>query len=342
MDNSHISIKDIARVAEVSHSTVSRALHDNPLISAATRARVQRLAAEMGYIPDAIARSLQTQRTGTIGLAVTSIADPFFSEIVAGIDEVASAQQLSVFVTSSHNDPEREIEVVETFHRQRVDGIIVAASKLGNRYAERLQRIRVPVVLINNHAAEKHDFIYSVSVDNQAGAKLAVQRLLDLGHRRIGYVGLGHQLLSNQHRLEGYQEALAAAGITPAPAWVAVAPPGLTGERDDVEMGRQYFPHVWEAGVSALFCYNDRVAVGALMACHEAGIAVPAECSVVGFDDINLAQYVFPSLTTVHQPRRKMGRLAMQMILELQAGEPCENQTLLPHLVVRESDRARE
>jgi LacI family transcriptional regulator/LacI family repressor for deo operon, udp, cdd, tsx, nupC, and nupG len=119
-----VSIKDIARRAGVSHSTVSRALHDNPAISPATRARIQRLAQEMGYTPNAVAIGLQTNRSGTIGLAVTSLADPFYGDLIEGVDEVATANGLSVFVTASRDDPETEMKVVETFHRRRVDGII--------------------------------------------------------------------------------------------------------------------------------------------------------------------------------------------------------------------------
>jgi LacI family transcriptional regulator/LacI family repressor for deo operon, udp, cdd, tsx, nupC, and nupG len=331
---SRISIKDIARVAGVSHSTVSRALHDSSLISQATRDRIQALASEMGYIPDAIAQSLQTQQTGTLGLVVTSIADPFFADLIEGVEEVAATAGMSVLVSASHIDPEREIEIMETFDRRRVDGIIVASSRLGIRYTQRLARIHVPVVLINKHAEEDLPFIHSITVDDRGGAHLATEHLLSSGHERIGYLGMGNRLLSNRNRHTGYREALTDAGITPVPAWTVTAPRYI---ENDVMVGQRSFPHLWDAGISAVFCYNDRVAIGALMACHEQGIDVPSACSVVGFDNIEFTQYVTPPLTTIHQPKREMGQLAMRMILDLLKGETVENQVLVPTLVQRGS-----
>ncbi len=331
---SRISIKDIARAAGVSHSTVSRALHDSPLISQATRHRIQALASEMGYIPDAIAQSLQTQQTGTLGLVVTSIADPFFADLIEGVEEIAATAGISVLISASHIDPEREIEIMETFDRRRVDGIIVASSRLGSRYTQRLARIHVPVVLINKHAEEDLSFIHSITVDDRAGAHLAMEHLLKLGHKRIGYLGMGNRLLSNRNRYTGYREALIDAGITPTPAWTVIAPPHI---ENDVMMGQRSFPQLWDTGISAVFCYNDRIAIGVFMACRERGIAIPSECSVVGFDNIEFAQYMTPTLTTIHQPKRKMGQLAMKMILDLLEGETVKNQVLIPTLIQRES-----
>src|SRR5579859_7347912 len=147
-----ISIADIARAAGVSHTTVSRALRESSLISASTRGRIQHLAREMGYTPNAIAQSLQTQQTSTIGLVVTSIADPFVSDVMKGVEEVARAAGFSVFLSASHNDPEQEMVIIETFHRRRVDGILLAASRITSDYTKRLSSIRVPTVLINSQA----------------------------------------------------------------------------------------------------------------------------------------------------------------------------------------------
>ncbi len=331
---SRISIKDIAKAAGVSHSTVSRALHDSSLISQATRARIQTLASEMGYIPDAIAQSLQTQQTGTLGLVVTSIADPFFADLIEGVEEIAATAGMSVLISASHIDPEREIEIMETFDRRRVDGIIVASSRLGIRYTQRLARIHVPVVLINKHAEEDLPSIHSITVDDRGGAYMATEHLLNLGHERIGYLGMGNRLLSNRNRHNGYREAMIDAGVTPVPAWTATAPCHM---ENDIMMGQRSFPHLWNAGISAVFCYNDRVAIGVYMACREHGIDVPSECSVVGFDNIEFAQYMIPPLTTIHQPKREMGQLAMRMILDLLEGETVENQVLVPTLIQRES-----
>jgi LacI family transcriptional regulator/LacI family repressor for deo operon, udp, cdd, tsx, nupC, and nupG len=291
----------------------------------------------MGYTPNAMAIGLQTSRSGTIGLAVTSLADPFFGDLIEGVDEVAAAAGLSVFVTASRNDPEAEMKVVETFHRRRVDGIIVSSSQLSDRHAGRLERIRVPVVLVNQHAEMAPCMFHSVGVDEFAGAWAAARHLLALGHRRIGYLGLGNRLRSNEQRLAGYRAALAEAGLEPAPSDICQVPAAEVIANDDYAAGRNHLRHLLAAGVTAVFCYNDRTAVGALMACREGGVAVPGDCSLVGFDDIEMAGYVTPALTTVRQPKREMGRRAMEMVLRLLAGESVENQLFAPELIVRAS-----
>lgn len=332
-----VSIKDIAKAANTTHSTVSRALRDSPQISDATRGRIQRLAREMGYTPNAVAQSLQTKRTHSIGLVVTSIDDPFFSDVVNGVEEVAQPAGFSVFLNASHNDPEQEIEVIETFHRRRVEGLLVASSRIGSNHLDRLARIDVPVVLINSEAEEDSDFLHSVTVDDRAGAREAVSYLLELGHQRIGYLGVGNRPLSNQRRLQGYLRALEAAGIVPPEAWIGMASPVGTGCDADVTAAEEMTPRLLDAGVTALFCFNDMIATGALLACKARGVRVPAACSIIGFDDIDLARYVSPPLTTVQQRKREMGRLAMQMVHDLIDGASVENRVLSPRLVRRES-----
>src|SRR6266496_3250993 len=177
-----ISIEDIARAAGVSHSTVSRALHGSTLISVDVRERIQQLAQQMGYTPNAVARSLQMRRTHTIGLVITSIADPFFGDVVKGVEEVARVAHMSVFLSASQNDPEQEMAVIETFHRRRVDGILVVASRVSSEHAERLNHIQVPTVIINGQAEARYEQLHSVAVDDYAGARLAVDHLLRLGH----------------------------------------------------------------------------------------------------------------------------------------------------------------
>ncbi|MDQ7028818.1 MAG: LacI family DNA-binding transcriptional regulator [Ardenticatenia bacterium] len=334
-----VSIKDIARAAGVSHSTVSRALRDSPLISPETRARIRALAEEMGYTPDAIAQSLQAGRTFTVGVVVTSIADPFFADVVDGVESVARPAGLSVFLNASLNDPEQELLVIETFHRRRVDGIILAASRIGTEYVERLAKIRVPIVQVSNQAESDRDFLHSVAVDDQTGARMAVEHLIALGHRRIGYIGVTNRPRSNRRRFLGYREALRAAGIAPREGWVRTAQLHGVAPDGDVQAGHMLWPTLWEAGVTAVFCYNDMVAIGALLACREHGVPVPGACSVVGFDNIALTRYVVPPLTTVHQPKRTMGQLGMQMLLELMEGKAVDvkHRVLEPQLVVRES-----
>lgn len=332
-----VTIKDIARAANTTHSTVSRALRDSSLISEEMRERIQQLAREMGYTPDAVAQSLQTKRTNTIGLVVTSISDPFFSDVVKGVEEVARPAGFSVFLNSSHNDPDHEIHVIEAFHRRRVDGILVASSRIGSNHVDRLSQIRVPVVLINSEAEEDYDFLHSVTVDDRAGMHRAVQHLIDLGHRRIGYIGVQNRPLSNQRRQQAYVDSLKEAGIEPKEEWVEVDLPREAGRDEDVRAGETLAPRLLEAGVTSILCFNDMVATGVLLACRSREVSVPEQCSVVGFDDIDLARYVSPSLTTVHQPKREIGNIAMQMLQALLEEHSVENRVLPPELVLRES-----
>ncbi len=332
-----VSIQDIAQAAGVSHTTVSRALRHSPLISAEVREQIQKLAGEMGYIPNAVAQSLRGQRTGTIGLVVTTIADPFVGRVVRGVEEIAQRENLSLFLSISNNDPDREMAVIETFHRRRVDGIIVAAARLTEQHEKRLGNIQVPTVLINHQAEARLEHLHSVSVDDASGACTAVEYLLEQGHRAIGYLGTGSRPRSNRVRLASYRATLAAAGVIAPEDWVRIAPMEHHDHSEDVTDGQRLLPALVAAGVTAVFCYNDSLAVGALLACRALGIAVPEQLSIVGFDDIDLAQLVNPPLTSIHQPRLRLGQFAMEMLLDLLSGRPVEDHVLPTQLVVRGS-----
>lgn len=332
-----VSIADIARIAGVSHTTVSRALRGSALISQETRERISRLASEMGYTPNAIAQSLQTRRTKTIGLVVTSIADPFLSDVVKGVEEVARAAGFSVLLSATHNDPEQEMAVIETFHRRRVDGILVASSRITREYQHRLDRIQVPTVLINSQAESQAEMLHWVAVDDGMGAQLAVEHLLSLGHRAIGYLGISSRPKSSRQRLQGYRTALSAADSAVCDDWIVMSPGSEASHEEDVAIGRAALPGLLSRSVSAVFCYNDMTAIGVLLACREKGIVVPHQLSVVGFDDIKMANYVAPALTTVSQPKLELGRKAARVVLDLLESRAGQNHLLQPTLVVRDS-----
>jgi DNA-binding LacI/PurR family transcriptional regulator len=333
--NRAVSILDIAREAGVSHSTVSRALHDNPLISAEVRDQIQQIARDMGYSPNAVAQSLKGQRTHTVGLVVSTIADPFVGRVVRGIDEVAQKAGMDVFLGVSNNDPEREMAVIESFHRRRVDGIIVTAGQISAHYTHRLACINVPTVLINQQAEMASEMLHTVSVDDYLGACQAVDYLVRLGHRSIGYVGAGNRPRSNRMRRQAYIDTLMSAGITPKEDWIKFTPADHRYHTDDEADGFQLSIELVQAGVTAIFCYNDMIAVGALMACRERHILVPDQISIIGYDDIEIAQYVTPPLTTIHQPKLRLGQTAMELLLALMANQPVEDHILTTELVTR-------
>jgi len=326
-----VSIKDIARAARVSHSTVSRALRNSPLVNARTGARIRRIAQQQGYTVSAVARSLVTRRTNTIGVVVTTIADPFVGEVVSGIEEVALAHNYSVFLANCHADPARELRAVRSFHERRVDGILVTASRVGALYLPLLSEMKVPIVLINNqHPGE---FVFSVTIDNLNAGRQATRHLAELGHKSIGYIGDQFGFQSDTERFAGYRQVLEEAGIGFRPDLVAHGDGGPEGGMR--AMARLL---ALPEPPTAVFCYNDLEALGAMRAAREHGLKVPDDLSVVGLDDLFLASYTDPPLTTVQQPKRQMGWLAAQILLDLLSGGRPEDQvTLGGKLIVRQS-----
>ncbi len=332
-----VSIKDIAKAAGVSHSTVSRALSDSPLVNTETKARIQHLARTMGYSPDAQARSLVMGRTRTVGVVVTTLTDPFIAEAVQAIESTAYGHGYTVILASSNSEPEREVAAVEMLQSKRVDGVIVTSSRVGALYQELLDRLAVPIVLLNSHSQQSGPYTFSISVDNQHGGYLATDHLVELGHGRIGYVTGPADHSDDADRLTGYRLALEQAGIAFEQSLVV---PG-TGRTDGGECALTQFLAL-DAPPTAVFCYNDMTAIGLLLAARQAGLRVPGELAVIGFDDIPIATYVRPALTTIAQPKLQMGQQAMEMVLALladgnQADGTVANVVVQGQLIVRES-----
>ena len=328
---SQVSIKDIARVAQVSHPTVSRALRNSSLVKPETAERIRLIADKMGYRANAVARGLVTRKSMTIGVVVTTIADPFVGEVVSGIEELANDHGYSVILANCNADPDREIRVVQAFQERRVDGILVTSSRVGSLYIPMLSQSKVPIVLINNeHSGE---FVHSVMIDNVAASRLAVQHLIELGHQRIAYIGdrLGFQ--SDTERFTGYRQAMDEQEY-PCPAELLVQGDGKPdGGRRAVE---KFLALATQP--TAVFCYNDLTAVGALSGFHAHGMRVPEDISVVGFDDLPIASYTDPPLTTIRQPKQLMGRMAMEMLLNLFHNSPGQtNLKMSGELIVRSS-----
>jgi DNA-binding LacI/PurR family transcriptional regulator len=313
MSDKPISIKDVAAAAGVSHSTVSRALNNSPRVSQETSERIRRIAEEAGYSGSAIARSLATRRTKTIGVVVTTIADPFAAGIVIGIEEIAGNNGYSVFLANSNADPDRELRVVRSFEERRVDAIIVLASRVGALYLTLLSRLRVPIVMINNqHPSE---FVHSVCIENTQGARTATAYLLNLGHRRIGYIGDRNGRQSDTERFAGYRDALDSADLPFQPDLVQYG----DSTPDGGVQAMSTFLRMPEPP-SAVFCYDDMTALGAIRAVRSSGRRVPEDISIVGFDDLPIVRFTDPPLTTIRQPMAKMGCLAMEAVLDLLGG----------------------
>jgi DNA-binding LacI/PurR family transcriptional regulator len=322
------SIKDIARAAGVAPSTVSRALRDRPGVSAQTGARIRHLAEEMDYTPSLLARSLVTRDTATIGLVITYASDPFLARLVAGVEEAARENGYSVFLSSSYRDADREQEVIRSFHERRASGIIVTGSQIDAGYRRLRERFPLPIVLTNCRT-----YPYSVSTDNRSGAEQAVDHLARLGHQRIAYVSNQRSFRTNDDRFAGYQAALARYRIPLHPELVIDGDGTLEG---GAQVGQELL--ALSDPATAIFCFNDLVALGVLHALERTGFTVPRDCSIVGFDDLELAAYACPPLTTVRQASQRIGELAMRMLIDLIQGQDDVQAEVLPaELVIRET-----
>jgi DNA-binding LacI/PurR family transcriptional regulator len=326
-----VSIYDIAKKAKVSPSTVSRALEDHPHIKAETKKRIQELAEEMEYVPSTVAKSLAANKTWTIGMVLATISDPFMGRVVEGVERVAIEAGFNVFISTSQNDRQQEVAAIKMLQKRRVDGIIVIASHLFDQYPRFFERSKIPIVVINEQ--KPGETMHFVTVDDVQAARLAVEHVLALGHRRIGYVGVTNHAKSNQYRLKGYQDALEAAGIASDPALI------FTSDtiKGDAKVGEASLETLLAAGATAVFCFNDTTAMGLLAACHKRSVFVPDNLSIIGFDDIDMAAYTVPPLTTIRQPRFELGQRAMQLMLDLLAGREPENQVVPGELVVRQT-----
>jgi DNA-binding LacI/PurR family transcriptional regulator len=262
---------------------------------------------------------------------VTTVADPFTSEVASGIEQTANDHGYCVYLADSNADPERERKVVQAFAEQRVDGIIVTSSRVGALYLPLLEEMRVPIVLLNDQ--HPGAFVHSVMICNLDGSRLVAEHLVGLGHRRIAYIGDQFGYQSDTERFAGYREALDAAGIPFLPELV------VRGDGKP-EAGMKAMDALLKLGEAptAICCYNDMTALGAMRSIHTHGLRVPDEISVVGFDDLFFASYTQPSLTTVRQPMRRMGQLAMESLIKLMSGqESVISVKVKAELVIRES-----
>jgi DNA-binding LacI/PurR family transcriptional regulator len=332
-----VTIKDIAKRAGVTHSTVSRALRGNTLISPETSARIQAIAAEMGYQPDAAARSLKTNRSQVLGVIVSSLADPFFSEILQGIEDRAQDNGYGLFIAASQHNLKREQAIVRTMREHRVDGIIICSTSFSAAQARKLLEYDFPTVVVNNQSAD--DFRYSIYHDDVDGCRQVARHLIDLGHRRIAYLGNSLSGRTTLDRLTGFRQEMAAAGL---PVQEACVHQVAGGKPEHGAAGAAHFLSLPERP-TAIICYNDLIATGVLKGLHAAGVSVPGDISVTGFDNIEFSAYTHPPLTTFDQPRRFIGVEAARLLLALLRCEPDDGEKvkmLRGELLVRASTAA--
>jgi LacI family transcriptional regulator len=308
------TLRDVAGAAGVSIATVSRVLTGARSSAPATRERVLNAAAQLDYGPSGPARALKLRRSRTLGLLVTDIENPYLPEIVRAVEDAAHEHGFGVLLCNATDDPRRELAYINLLLERRADGIIVAASRVGARHAELLGRSPVPVVLVNSEAP--HSGLPAITSDNRGGARQAAEYLISLGHRRIGHITAPRTNAAAAARLQGVRDALRQAGMARDEPAVAEGDGHVTGgERAMSELLDR------EAAPTAVVCYNDLTAIGAIRAVVRAGHSVPDDISLIGFDDIELAQWTDPPLSTVSQPKQGMGAWAFARIAMLEDGD---------------------
>ena len=321
------TMEDVAERAKVSRALVSLVMNNSPQVSDEKRRSVLRAARELGYRPNLMARILAQQRTHTIGVLVDDLRNPFFGEVVDGIEAEAEEHGLRVLILNGHRDARRELDAVETFLQLRVEGMALVGARLSDDDMARVGTATPCVVVASGTV---HPGTDTVGTDDRRGAELAVEHLAKLGHTRIVHMDGGNNVSAGERRA-GYESGMRRAGIGDL---IDVRPAG-DDEADALGVIDALLAE--EDSPTAIFAFNDLLAAGALNRLADAGMAVPGDVSLVGFDNTFISALRHLSLTTVNQPKIAMARLAVGTLLQRLSdgsGEPIRH-TLKPELVVR-------
>jgi len=330
-----VSIKDVARLAEVSTATVSRALANPDKVSEKTRARVLAAVEKTGYVTNSLARSFRTRRTRSVVVLVPDITNSFFANIIQGIEQVARKNNYRILLGDMQNDPDNARAYGELCAQRQADGLISLGRTIPFPYSKARKSVDPkwpPLVM----ACEYNDVIPvpGVGIDNESAAVEGVRYLATQGHSKIAFINGPEDSPLCRDRLKGYRKGMAALGVRRTSDLV------YRGDFS-LDSGAQAARSICEAGhlPTAVFAANDAMAIGALQLLKSRGLRVPADISIMGFDDIKFSAYCDPPLTTIHQPRSEIGALSMQMMLDqLEGGGGADKRLHLPHqLVVRDS-----
>jgi len=329
-----VRLKDIAARTGVSVMTVSKVLRDAKDISEATKARIKQIAREMGYVPDSLAQGLRTRTTKTIGLVISSVANPLFARAILAIEQQAHETGYELILAHSLNEPGREEAVIRRLLSRRVDGLIISPAYRLSPSApvyEELRASSTPVVILG-HAAPFCAGFPCVETEDFQASQAVTRHLIELGHRRIACLSGRSVAPWSQERLEGYHRALRDAQIDPDERLIFRA-------GTSIEEGEAAALELLNEGVSftAIQACNDSVAIGAASVLRKQGLRVPEDVSVAGFGNILLSEYFAVPLTTVRQPKFRVGIAAMEMLQKLIRREAAESKRLPAELILRAS-----
>lgn len=315
------TIADVAAAAGVSKSTVSRVLNGNVgYMREATLTRVQEIIAALGYRPNSVARSLTLKRTQTVGLLISDIGNPFYPEVILGVEKVATAHHYEVFLCNTMYDLQRSLSFARSLVDKQVDGALIMSSNLSDEALLALEQHALPTVVLDWELDSGSPHLGVISVDFETGITAAANHLVDLGHRRLAHVSGPLQLRTARLRRDAFLSALAARGFDPASIPIVEGNLAIDG-------GKAAFGDLCALPEmpTAVFAANDLTAIGLVWAARKHGLRVPEDLSIIGLDDIQLASEIEPPLTTVTLHPNRIGCTAMEMLLKLMAG--CDEET---------------
>ena len=331
------TIKDVAKKAQVSTSTVSHVLNGTRYVSEATRDKVMEAVKALDYRPSSIARSLKVNRTGTIGMLVNTSTNPFYAEVVQGVESRCFEMGYTLFLCNTGGDIERMEANLKALEQKRVDGLLLMCSETDTELFDLFAAYQdIPIVVTDWGPLSPN--MDRIQDNSRKGGYLATRHLIEMGHTAIGCITGPMNKQISAERLEGFHEALQEAGLSPTPQWIFEGDFGCRGGSAAMEalLALKHRP-------TALFIENDMMAMGAIHQANRAGVDIPNDLSIVGYDDIFISRYMTPPLTTIHQPKAKLGAMAVDTLLNRiarhhQAG------TLIhiePHLIKRRSVQRR-
>jgi LacI family transcriptional regulator len=336
MENRKVTIDDIAKRVGVSKTTVSRVLNNKPYVDEETRRKIMAIIEETGFTPQVSAINLAVGRTNIIGLLVPSLSNPYSLTVIQGVAEKIAQGNYELMLYTTGLSGENQKRFLQKISKKTVDGLVVLLPRDSAELEQQLLQSDMPIVLIDHRGIDTH--MPTISATNEKGGFDATEHLVSLGHRRIGFITGVMDFGCSRERLEGHKVSLSSHGIAYEPALTAV---GDFSEQSGYEAARVLLRSPDRP--TALFCSNDDMAIGAMRAAQEYGLKIPADLSLVGFDDTVKAAMVYPPLTTIKQPLFTMGETAAMLVKRLIDGERVENPAIMlnTELIVRGSTARR-